>query len=88
MTLDLAAASLLHGAAAQPWRDPSSYWPRLGAATREESAPVVTIGLEALSFNAHDLLRRAHGKPIRVASKSIRVRGILDAVLALPGYAG
>lgn len=28
------------------------------------------------------------GKPIRVASKSVRVRSVLDAVLALPGYAG
>ena len=26
--------------------------------------------------------------PIRVASKSVRVRGVLDAVLALPGYRG
>ena len=26
--------------------------------------------------------------PLRVASKSVRVRGVLDAVLALPGYAG
>jgi D-serine deaminase-like pyridoxal phosphate-dependent protein len=27
-------------------------------------------------------------KPIRVASKSVRVRGIIEAVLAVPGYAG
>ena len=26
--------------------------------------------------------------PIRVASKSVRVRAVLDAVLALPGYHG
>lgn len=34
------------------------------------------------------MLRRANGTTIRVASKSVRVRGVLDAVLALPGYAG
>lgn len=35
-----------------------------------------------------DLLVRAGGLPIRVASKSVRVRAVLDAVLALPGYRG
>ncbi|QNN64048.1 alanine racemase [Leucobacter denitrificans] len=44
--------------------------------------------MEALCANAHDLLRRAGGLPIRVASKSIRVRAVLDAVLALPGFSG
>lgn len=58
------------------------------AATKHLSAPVVALGLEALAHNAHDVLRRAKGKPVRVASKSIRVRGVLDAVLALPGYRG
>ena len=88
MTLDLAAPRLRQGAEEQPWRQPDSYWPALGEATREHSAPVVALGLEALSFNAHDMLRRAGGLPIRVASKSVRVRGVLDAVLALPGYSG
>ena len=88
MTLDLAADGLLAAAVGEPWRRPAGYWPRLTEATRAESAPVVAIGLEALAHNAHDLLRRANGTPIRVASKSIRVRGVLDAVLALPGYRG
>ncbi|GMA91609.1 hypothetical protein GCM10025869_21380 [Homoserinibacter gongjuensis] len=34
------------------------------------------------------MLDRAQGTPIRVASKSVRVRGVLDAVLALPGFHG
>lgn len=88
MTLDLAADELLAAAAERPWLRPAEYWPRLTEATRGESAPVIAIGLEALAYNAHDLLRRAKGTPIRVASKSIRVRGVLDAVLALPGYHG
>ena len=46
------------------------------------------ISAEALRRNAFDMLDRAAGTPIRVASKSVRVRGVLDAVLALPGYRG
>jgi D-serine deaminase-like pyridoxal phosphate-dependent protein len=34
------------------------------------------------------MLGRAGGRTIRVASKSVRVRGVLDAVLALDGYRG
>ena len=88
MTLDLAATELLHAAGTQPWRQTADYWGRLTGATASFSAPVVTLGLEALAHNAQDVLRRAKDKPVRVASKSIRVRGVLDAVLALPGYQG
>jgi D-serine deaminase-like pyridoxal phosphate-dependent protein len=71
-----------------PWDDPQDWWPALTAATRDLDAPVGVIAVEALAANAHDLLDRAAGLPIRVASKSVRVRGVLDAVLALPGYRG
>lgn len=70
------------------WEDPARYWPRLSAATGHLPAPVAVIDREALRFNAMDLLVRAGGLPIRVASKSVRVRAVLDAVLALPGYRG
>ncbi len=46
------------------------------------------IDLDALRHNAMDLLVRAGGIPIRVASKSVRVRAVLDAVLRIPGYRG
>ncbi|MFC4241960.1 alanine racemase [Gryllotalpicola reticulitermitis] len=72
----------------QPWLSPSAYWPTLTDATRELDPPYGALHLGALAHNAHDMLRRAGGKPIRVASKSVRVREVLDAVLALPGYAG
>lgn len=88
MPLDLTDEELLGRAAQSPWRDPSRYWPLLTEATRKLAAPVVVVGIEALARNAHDLVRRAGGLPIRVASKSVRVRGVLDAVLALPGYRG
>ncbi len=73
---------------AQPWRDPATWWPGLTAATAELDPPYGVISVEALAANAHDMLARAQGTTIRVASKSVRVRGVLDAVLALPGYRG
>lgn len=71
-----------------PWDDAEDWWPALTAATHDLDAPVGVLAVEALASNAFDLLDRAQGLPIRVASKSVRVRGVLDAVLALPGYRG
>ncbi|MGD9607326.1 MAG: alanine racemase [Leucobacter sp.] len=88
MGLDLAAPELRAAAEKRPWERPEEYWPRLADATADRSAPLVALGVEALAWNAHDMLRRAGGLPIRVATKSLRVRGVLDAVLALPGYRG
>jgi D-serine deaminase-like pyridoxal phosphate-dependent protein len=73
---------------ARPWNDPAAYWAGLATATSELDPPYGVLSLPALAHNAFDMLDRAAGKPIRVASKSVRVRGVLDAVLALPGYAG
>jgi D-serine deaminase-like pyridoxal phosphate-dependent protein len=73
---------------AQPWLSPSQYWPALTAATAELDPPFGVVAQEALAHNAFDMLQRANGTTIRVASKSVRVRGIIDAVLALDGYAG
>ena len=74
------------------WTTPDVFWPALSAATARLDPPLAALHLPALRHNAHDLLRRAGGQPdrktIRVASKSVRVRSVLDAVLALPGYAG
>ncbi len=73
----------------QPWRgSPAKYWGGLTAATAALDTPFGAISVPALAHNAHDMLARANGTPIRVASKSVRVRGVIDAVLALPGYHG
>ena len=86
---DLTDAMLRERARVEPWRiTPALYWEGLTRATRQQAAPLVTVQVDALTHNAHDLLRRAGGLPIRVASKSIRVREVLDAVLKLPGYRG
>ena len=58
------------------------------AATRELDAPFAVVDLAALRANAAALVGRAQGRPIRVASKSVRSRDLLRAVLAMPGYAG
>ncbi len=71
-----------------PWLDPAGYWGELDAATTELDPPFGVISLPALAHNAHELLRRAAGKPIRVASKSVRVRSVIESVLQLPGFAG
>jgi len=75
-------------AAPRPWLAAASYWPAIEAATAHLDPPFGVVSLPALTANAFDMLDRANGTTIRVASKSVRVRGILDAVLALPGYSG
>ncbi|MFF1574088.1 amino acid deaminase/aldolase [Leifsonia sp. NPDC058292] len=75
-------------AAERTWTTPDVFWPALSAATAHLDPALAVLHLPALRHNTHDMLRRAAGKPIRVASKSVRVRAVLDAVLALPGYHG
>jgi D-serine deaminase-like pyridoxal phosphate-dependent protein len=48
----------------------------------EVEAPFAFVDLEAMWANAEEMLERAGGKPIRVASKSIRCRALLEAILA------
>ena len=50
--------------------------------------PVAVLDLDAFDANAADLARRAQGTPIRVASKSLRVRRLIDHVLTRPGFRG
>lgn len=86
MTLDLLAAAPT--APAEPWTHPPTYWGQASQAIAHLSGPVATANVGALRVNALDMAVRAGGVPIRIASKSVRVRGILDAVLAIPGYRG
>ena len=84
--LDLAVAP---ASADREWEiDPNAYWATVDAATHGLDAPILAADLAALRFNVADMRRRAAGKPIRVASKSIRSRPVLDALLRVPGYAG
>ena len=58
------------------------------AVTADLEPPFAMVDLAAFRANAADMTRRAHGRPIRVASKSVRSRALLRAVLDLPGYRG
>ena len=50
--------------------------------------PFAFVDLDAMWANADDMLRRAAGKPIRVASKSIRCRALLGRILERDGFRG
>ena len=51
-------------------------------------APFAVVDLAAFRRNADDLVRRAAGTPIRVASKSVRCRALITAALERPGFDG
>ncbi|WP_340686021.1 amino acid deaminase/aldolase [Amycolatopsis coloradensis] len=57
-------------------------------ATKDLDPPFAVVDLDAFDANGADLLRRAGGKPIRVVSKSVRCRYLLERVLARPGFEG
>ncbi|MGW1838697.1 amino acid deaminase/aldolase [Streptomyces sp. BBFR2] len=61
---------------------------RYDRATAGLDAPLALVDLAAFDANADDLVRRAGGKPVRVASKSVRCRALLERVLARDGFAG
>jgi len=61
-----------------PWRE----------ATAGIPGPLAVVDLEGFEANARDLLARAQGTPVRVASKSLRVRSLIDKALVSPGFAG
>ena len=61
---------------------------RYNAATAGLEPPFAMVDLAALRANAADMTRRAAGKPIRLASKSVRCRALLVQVLGLSGFRG
>ncbi|WP_066373419.1 amino acid deaminase/aldolase [Herbidospora mongoliensis] len=61
---------------------------RYDRATSHLDPPLAIVDLDAMAANARSMTERADGKPIRVASKSIRSREVLRRVLDMPGYQG
>src|SRR5580692_9131665 len=61
---------------------------RYDRATAELDPPLALVDLDAFDANAADLTRRAAGRPIRVATKSLRCRYLIERALAQPGYQG
>lgn len=78
---DLAAAVDRHRLAARLDR-------AVSALSEQPPTLTVVVDLDAFDRNAEDLVRRAGGKPIRVASKSLRVPELIGRALARPGFAG
>jgi D-serine deaminase-like pyridoxal phosphate-dependent protein len=56
--------------------------------TAEIDPPLAIVDLGAFDRNAADMVRRAAHRPIRVASKSVRCRYLIERALARPGYRG
>jgi D-serine deaminase-like pyridoxal phosphate-dependent protein len=57
-------------------------------ATADLDPPLAVVDLDAFDANADDLVRRASGVPIRVVSKSLRCRFLIERALSRPGYRG
>ncbi|PVZ14725.1 amino acid deaminase/aldolase [Actinomycetospora cinnamomea] len=63
----------------------TSRWDR---ATADLDPPFGVVDLEAFDANLDDLLRRAAGRRVRLATKSVRCRALIERALARPGVAG
>ena len=61
---------------------------RYDRATADLDPPLAIVDLGAFDRNAADMTRRAAGRPIRVATKSLRCRYLIERALATPGYQG
>jgi D-serine deaminase-like pyridoxal phosphate-dependent protein len=76
----------------RPGRDtgpgPGDLRARYDRATADLDPPLALVDLAAFDANAADLTRRAAGLPIRVATKSLRCRFLIERALAAPGYRG
>jgi D-serine deaminase-like pyridoxal phosphate-dependent protein len=66
----------------------SSLQKRLDLATGLLETPIAAVDLAAFDDNADRLVALADGKPLRLASKSVRCRQLIERVLARPGWRG
>jgi D-serine deaminase-like pyridoxal phosphate-dependent protein len=57
-------------------------------ATADLDPPLALVDLAAFDRNADDMARRANKKPIRIATKSIRCRALIERALKHPSYQG
>jgi len=68
--------------------DAQDRYARYDQATADLDPPFAVVDLAAFDSNARDLVRRSGGVPIRVVSKSLRCRHLIERALAQPGYRG
>jgi D-serine deaminase-like pyridoxal phosphate-dependent protein len=74
---------------ATPAADREALYVRYEAIFDSVTPPFAFVDLDALRANARFMLDQAAGKPVRIASKSVRAVAILRRILALePGFQG
>jgi D-serine deaminase-like pyridoxal phosphate-dependent protein len=72
-----------------PIPTPTEAYERYEQIFEDVQAPFAFLDLDAVWSNAADMLRRARGKAIRIASKSVRCRPVLERLLDLDsGFQG
>ncbi len=81
-TVTAATATATATATPEAWRA------RYDRATAALDPPLAIVDEDAFDRNAADLTRRAANHPIRVATKSLRCRYLIERALASPGYQG
>lgn len=52
------------------------------------AAPTAVVDLDAFDANLAAMVARAQGRPLRLASKSVRCRALIERALASPGFSG
>jgi D-serine deaminase-like pyridoxal phosphate-dependent protein len=67
---------------------PARSWEDYERAFAGVEAPFALVDLDAMWSNAAEMLGRAEGTPIRVASKSLRCRSLLESALGREGFQG
>src|SRR5580658_2235026 len=75
------------GQAGQPLA-PEALKARYDRLTADLDPPLAIVDAGAFDRNAASLTRRAAGRPIRVATKSLRCRALIEWALARPGFRG
>lgn len=61
---------------------------RYDRATADLDPPFAIVDLDGFDANSAAMVGRAAGKPLRMPSKSVRVRALIDRALAQPGWHG
>lgn len=68
----------------EPMASGASFWSAVPAPV----APTAVIDLDAFDANLAAMLRRAEGRPLRIASKSVRCRALIERALQADGVRG
>src|SRR5262245_47050237 len=86
---DTGGVQALDTPGALPLPTPLEAYQRFEGIFAQVQPPFAFVDLDAVWANAADMLRRSRGKPIRIASKSVRSRPVLERLLDLdPGFHG